>query len=559
MSDPENQAKSGKGPVGVKGLALAGEGGDTSVIYRHAFTVTGFTLLSRVLGMARDLVIAHRFGATGVTDAWVQAFRIPNALRRLTGEGSLTIAFVPLYVRLATEQGRPAAALFARRVLGLVLLFTLALAVLGMVFNEPLTALFSPGFRSDPEKFALAARLLAWTFPYLVLISVVAWAMGVLNSEGRFAAPAAAPALLNGAIIVAVVGFAGAFEVPVLSIAAGVLAGGLAQVLLQAPFLRSVGVPLLPRFEWNDPFVKRLFALLLPSLFGLAVYELNILVLGIIASYLPSGQIFHYNNATRLQELVMGLFTFAFTTAGLPTLSEHLAREDWPRVRETLRLTFSATLYIVFPAMVGLVVAGRGIVSMLYLHGAFSAADVESTASVLEVLALAMPAIAGVRVMVPVYYALGDARTPVIVSALTLVITGSLGWYLSQTYLVWGLAAGLTLGTWFQCGMLGGFLIPRARALAPWFPWPAALRQIAAALPMGLGVYWLHGMGQWQASSGSILNWMILIALVVGGAGAYLLLTLALGEPEAGNWVALARRAIVRIKPGAAGGSSSRS
>lgn len=515
---------------------------EAATLYGFAGTIAFFTLLSRILGMARDLVIAHRFGATGATDAWVQAFRIPNALRRLTGEGAMTIAFVPIYVQVRAEDGAEAARAFARRVLGLVLVVTIVLSASGIVLSEPLTAVFSPGFLNDPAKFALTARLLAWTFPYLAMVSLVAWAMGVLNAEGRFAAPAAAPILLNVGIIVAVLAFSGWFPVPILSVAAGVLAGGVAQVVLQVPSLLAVRVAPLPLPDWRDPHLKRLFALLLPSLFGLAVYELNLIVLGVIASYLPTGQIFHYSNATRLSELVLGLFTFAFATAGLPTLSEHRAREDWPRLRETLRLILSATSYTILPAMVGLAVASQAIVAMLFLHGEFAYADVSSTAATLRLLTLGLPAVALVRMLVPVYYAFGDARTPVFVSALTMIVTGALAWLLSQRFEVQGLAAGLSLGTWFQCGLLALLVRSKTRPLGQWIPWRSLMLQLVTALVMGAAIHVLHGFGVWSQGSFSLLNWVIFVGIVAGGATLYFLVTLLLGEPQARHWLELLNR-----------------
>jgi putative peptidoglycan lipid II flippase len=520
---------------------------EAETLYGFAGTVTFFTLVSRVLGMARDLVIADRFGASGATDAWVQAFRIPNALRRLTAEGSMTIAFVPTYVRLRTEQGEAAARAFAQKVLGLVLVATLALTVLGIAFSGPLTAAFSPGFLADPAKFDLAARLLRWCFPYLVLVSLVAWAMGVLNSEGRFAAPAAAPIFLNLGIIVAVLGFSWAFADPIVSVAAGVLVGGGIQVLLQGPSLSAAGVWPRPRLGWRDPAQRRFYGLLLPSLLGVAVYQVNIILLGIIASYLPTGQIFYYNNATRLTELVMGLFTFAFTTAGLPTLSEHQARQDWAALRETLALTFSATLYTILPAMAGLTAAATPIVVMLYAHGAFTYQDALVTADTLQMMALSMPAVAAVRVMVPVFYAFEDARTPVKISLGSVAVTTLLGWWLSQRYEVVGLAAGLSIGTWFQCVLLALALRHKARPLGRWFPWRALWMQSGAALVVGAGVFGLQGYGTWSASGASALNWLIFAGVVLGGTLAYLALTLALGEPEARHWVDLGRRLLARV------------
>ncbi len=521
---------------------------EEAAIYRHAGIVTLFTLLSRVLGMARDLTIAHRFGAGGATDAWVQAFRIPNALRRLTAEGSMTIAFIPIFVRVREQQGQAAAMEFSRRVLGIVLTATVVLTVLGIAFAGPLTAVFSPGFLDQPEKFALTATLIRWTFPYLMLVSLVAWAMGVLNAQGSFAAPAAAPIFLNLGIILAVVGFSGVLAQPVLAIAGGVLAGGVAQVLLQVPSLRSVRAPLLPLGGWRDANVRSLFALLLPSLFGVAVYELNIIVLGVIASYLPTGQIFHYHNATRLSELVMGLFAFAFTTAGLPQLSRHQAHQDWERFSRTVRLTFSAVLYAILPAMAGLIATAPGVVAMLYLHGAFTYGDVMSTADTLRLLALGMPALAGVRVMVPVFYALGDARTPVAISAATLVVTGLLGWWLSLRFEVLGLAAGLSGGTWFQCALLGLLLRRKAAHLEGWFPWRALGVQGAAALACGLAAWWAIRFGQWQLGAFSATNWMIFLLTLAGAAALYGAATLLLGDAQARNWLGLAKRVLGRRK-----------
>ncbi|MDH4248845.1 MAG: murein biosynthesis integral membrane protein MurJ, partial [Deltaproteobacteria bacterium] len=516
-------------------------------LYGSAGVVTFFTLVSRVLGMVRDLVIAHRFGAGAASDAWVQAFRIPNALRRLTAEGSMTIAFVPTYVEERTREGQEAATRFARQTLGLVLFATLLLTGLGMVFSEALTLMFSPGFQSDPEKFDLTATLLRWSFPYLVLVSLVAWAMGVLNAEKRFAAPAAAPVFLNLGIIVFVIWLAWAFTPPILAVCAGVLAGGVAQVALQLPSLVAVGVPIVPLGDWRSPAMRRLFTLMLPSLFGVGVYQINLILLGIIASYLPTGQIFHYNNATRLTELVMGLFTFAFATAGLPTLSEHRSREDWGKMRDTLSLTLSATLFTVFPALAGLVAGAHGIVAMLYLHGAFNPADVLSTAAALQAMALGMPAVALVRVMVPVFYAFGDARAPVGVSALTVVVTAVLGWVLSARYEVVGLSLGLSLGAWFQCGLLALSLRGRGQLSGGWFPWRAVRLQGAMALGMGLLVFWIQGYGDWAQGSFSLHNWGVFLIFILGGAGGYLAGTLALGEGEARNWLNLFQRLAARL------------
>ena len=454
---------------------------------------------------------------------------------------------MPIFVQVREQQGKDAAIVFSQRVLGLVLAATFALTFLGIVFATPLTAVFSPGFLGDPEKFELAAALLRWTFPYLMLVSLVAWAMGVLNAQGSFAAPAAAPIFLNVGIIGAVLLFSGYPAQPVMAIAGGVLAGGVAQVLLQVPSLASQRVRPLPKLGWKDQNVRELFKLLVPSLFGVAVYEINIIILGVIASFLPTGQIFHYHNATRLTELVMGLFAFAFTTAGLPELSKHKAHQDWRRMTDTVRLTFAAVLFTILPAMTGLIAAAPAVVAMLFLHGAFGQDDVVSTADTLRLLALGLPALAGVRVMVPVFYALGDARTPVIASAATLAVTAALGWELSRIWEVKGLALGLSGGIVFQCTLLAVLLKRKTTYLGPWFPWRSFAIQALAALASGSLAYQLVQLGEWTQGAFSVKNWTVFVISVAAAAAVYLGITWALRDPQSRNWLLLMRRAAAKL------------
>ena len=531
-----NQPEQDSAPIAGKPKAPRGE---ADALYGSAGVVTFFTLLSRIMGMVRDLTISHMFGASGATDAWVQAFRIPNALRRLTAEGSMTIAFIPVYVEIRERKGREAALTFARKVLGLILAVTIALSAIGMIFSREITLLFSPGYDDMPEKLALTAQFTRWMFPYLVMVSVVAWAMGILNAEKRFWSPAASPVLLNVGMVSAIALLSSRLATPALSIAVGILVGGVAQVALQLPSLIRAGLAPWPKLGWWDPDVRRLFKLLGPALFGVAVYQINILILGVLASYLPTGQVFHYNNATRLTELVMGLFTFAFTTAGLPTLSEHTARADWDKVNANIRFTFAAVSFTIVPATIGLMVASDSIVSMLYLHGAFHLPDVTSTARTALFMALGMPAVGAVRVMVPVFYALNDSRTPVAISALTLLVTTGLGWWLSGMYEVAGLALGLSLGTWFQAGLMFWRLGRESTELREWFPWRSVRLQVLSAAVMGIAAWSIQTLGRWQAGPFSVVNWIVFIAMLSVAIGIYAGGTLLLGEEQARNWVRL--------------------
>ncbi|MEC9070650.1 MAG: lipid II flippase MurJ, partial [SAR324 cluster bacterium] len=252
---------------------------ESNRILKHAGSVTIFTSISRILGAVRDLVIAHVFGAGWITDAFVQAFTIPNVLRRLTAEGSMTLAFLPLYTEIREHKDRESARKFAAQTLTLILAATTILSGLGIIFSPQLVFLFAAGFASSPEKFELTVLLTRVMFPYLIFVSLVAWAMGVLNAEERFAAPAAAPILLNIGIIGAAFGISPLLEKPIIGIGIGVLLGGIAQIMLQIPSLRKVGQSLKPILFFNDENIQRLLKLLGPSLLGVAVYQINIVVL----------------------------------------------------------------------------------------------------------------------------------------------------------------------------------------------------------------------------------------------------------------------------------------
>ena len=372
-------------------------------------------------------MIAHVFGAGWVTDAFVQAFTIPNVLRRLTAEGSMTLAFLPLYTEIREHKDPEAAKKFAAKTLGLVLAATTILTGFGILFSPQLVYLFAAGFASSSEKYDLTVLLTRVMFPYLIFVSVVAWAMGVLNAEGRFAAPAAAPILLNIGIIGSAFVISPLLEEPMIGIGIGVLLGGIAQILIQIPSLRKVGHSFKPQNFLNDENIQRLLKLLGPSLLGVAVYQINIIVLRNLASFMPTGQVTHYYNASRLSELILGVFAFAITSASFPELSQHTAAENWEKIRNTLRFTMSTTLLVIFPASIGLAVAAEPIVSMLYLHGAYAWSDVQNTSLTLQAFALSIPAVAMIRLQTSVFFSLKDTRTPVKVSLFSILLTGSSG------------------------------------------------------------------------------------------------------------------------------------
>ncbi len=501
-------------------------------ILKHASTVTIFTLFSRILGAARDLVIAHVFGAGWITDAFVQAFTIPNVMRRLTAEGSMTLAFLPLYTEIRDRKNPEAAKKFAAKTLALVLASTTILTGLGIIFSPQLVFLFAAGFASSPEKYELTVLLTRVMFPYLIFVSLVAWAMGVLNAEGRFAAPAAAPILLNIGIIGAAFGISPLLDEPIIGIGIGVLLGGIAQIILQIPSLRKVGQSLKPSTFFNDENINRLLKLLGPSLLGVAVYQINIIVLRNLASFMPSGQVTHYYNASRLSELTLGVFAFALTTASFPELSRHTASANWDKIRSTLRFTMSTTLLVVFPASVGLAIAAEPIVAMLYLHGAYVWSDVQNTAHTLQAFALSIPAVAMIRLQTSLFYSIKDTRTPVKVSLFSILLTGLLGWWLSQSLEIFGLALGLAAGTWFQWGLLTLFLLNETELRKRWWPLRSFLLYLLAAGGMAVFTWFASGYGFWEKGPFLFYNWIVFLALLTGSAFLYVSLLIIFREEQ---------------------------
>ena len=501
-------------------------------ILKNARTVTIFTLFSRILGAARDLVIAHVFGAGWVTDAFVQAFTIPNVLRRLTAEGSMTFTFLPLYTEIRDRKDPEAAKKFAAKTLGLVLAATTILTGLGILFSPQLVYLFAAGFASSPEKYDLTVLLTRVMFPYLIFVSLVAWAMGVLNAEGRFAAPAAAPILLNIGIIGSAFVISPLLEEPMIGIGIGVLLGGITQILIQIPSLRKVGQSLKPQNFLNDENIQRLLKLLGPSLLGVAVYQINIIVLRNLASFMPSGQVTHYYNASRLSELTLGIFAFALTTASFPELSRHTASENWEKIRSTLRFTMSTTLLVVLPASVGLAIAAEPIVSMLYLHGAYAWSDVQNTSLTLQAFALSIPAVAMIRLQTSVFFSLKDTRTPVKVSLFSIMLTGLLGWWWSQSQEIFGLVLGLAAGTWFQWILLSLFLLKQSELRKNWWPLRSSLLYILASVGVGGFAWYSRGYGSWENGPFLVYNWVIFGGILLGSVLLYGLLLLVFREEQ---------------------------
>lgn len=492
-------------------------------IKRNARIVSFFTFLSRILGAVRDLVMLHVFGAGAIYDAFIIALTIPNVLRRLTAEGSLSMVFVPLYTDIKQERGVEDARIFAQKVASLLIIVCTFLCALGIFYSDSLVQLFASGFEEGSEKFLLTSLLTKIMFPYLIFISLVALAMGVLNSEQHFAAPAAAPILLNVSIICTTLFFTHFFEQPIEAAAWGVFIAGIAQLLLQLPFLLRIKQPLLPKSFWNDTDIRQLLILMGPTLFGVAVYQINIIILRNLASDLPDGHVTYYNVASRLQELIIGVFAFAYATASLPEFSKHTSKEDWSHAFETLRSSISSAMFVVLPATAGFIAFALPVVSILFLHGEFNWEDTRISARALQVIAVSIPALTLVRIVVAIFFAMKDTRNPVIASTISVLVTAVSGYYLAQEYQVAGLVFALSLGVWTQAVVLLVILQIKRKEAFRCLPLLELGKYFLLSTLIAIGVHYSVAFGEWQYGPKSGMNWLIFNAVIISSVITYVL------------------------------------
>jgi len=392
-------------------------------IARAAGVLSALTLVSRVAGLARDIVVGAVFGASPAADAFFVAFRIPNLFRRIVAEGAASSAFVPVFTA-ERARGGPAAAAEAARVVGWAAgLWLTVLVVAGMLFSDSVVALFAPGFTTDPAKLALTVQLTRLTFPYLLFVGLAAWAMGTLHSFGRFAAPALGPVLLNVAIIVAVLSLSSRLDPPVLALVVGVLLGGVFQFVVQWPSLRAVGMKLSGAGSpWSHPAIRRVGGLLLPTVFGGAVYQINILVATMFASLLPDRSVSYLWYADRIFEFPLGIVAVAIGTAALPTLSGQAATGCYDEMGRSVAYSLRLVWAVCLPATLGLWILAPQIVESLFERGQFDATDAAMTAWALRAYVLGLLSVAAVRVLVSVFYALEQPRVPVRVALVALVV-----------------------------------------------------------------------------------------------------------------------------------------
>jgi putative peptidoglycan lipid II flippase len=380
------------------------------------------TLISRVLGLARDIVLARYFGAGIVMDAFIVANRIPNMLRRFFAEGAFSQGFVPVMARYREQHDHQEARELVDAVAGTLGLVLFVITLIGVVAAPLLVLIVAPGFVGEDGRFDLATAMVRFTFPYLFFVSLTAFAGGILNTYGRFAASAFTPVLLNVALIAAAMGLSPYLAEPGMALAYGVFIAGVVQLAFQVPFLAKINAIPRPRWRPKHEGVRRIGRLMLPAIFGSSVAQVNVLLGGVIASLLGVGKISLLYYSDRLMEFPLGLFGIALATVTLPYLSRQHANASMAEFSRTVDWSMKLVLLIAVPAGVGLIMLSEPLVATIFYGGEFSAFDVEMTALSLEAFALGLIGFSLVKILAPAYFAREDTKTPVKIGIIALVV-----------------------------------------------------------------------------------------------------------------------------------------
>lgn len=497
-------------------------------ILKATATVGGMTMISRVLGFVRDVIIARYFGAGMGADAFFVAFKIPNFFRRLFAEGAFSQAFVPVLAEAKEKRGHEAVKHLVNAIsfrLGGILLLLTAFGVFG---SSLWMLVFAPGFVDDPEKFQLAADMLSITFPYLLLISLVAFSSAIMNTYNRFAVPAFTPVFLNLVLIAFAVWVSPLLEIPVMALAWGVLVAGVVQLLFHLPFLYKLDLLPHPTRE-SDPGVGEVKRLMLPALFGVSVAQINLLVDTILASFLVTGSVSWLYYSDRLMEFPLGVFGVALATVVLPGLSKKAANENWQGFREDLDSALRLVWIIGLPATLGLLLLAHPLMVTLFHYGAFTDHDVQMSGASLMAYAFGLLGFILVKILAPAFYARKDMKTPVKVAVVALVTNTVLNLLLIGPFAHVGLAAATTISAFVNAGLLYWYL-QKQQVFAPLPGW----RKLGAKILLGnallvVFLLWLSPpLNDWLAFEVTQrLLW--LMGLVIGAIVLYGSALMALG------------------------------
>jgi putative peptidoglycan lipid II flippase len=501
-------------------------------LLKAAFSVSAMTLLSRVTGLAREIIGFNLFGAGAAMDAFQVAWRIPNLLRRLFAEGAFSQAFVPVFAEFKSKRGLNETKQLADRVASLLALILFVVTVIGVIAAPLLVVATASGFSAKPEKFALTVQLVRITFPYIFFISLVALAAGILNSFSRFKTPAFTPVLLNLCVIAAAIWLAPHVDPPILALAIGATIGGVVQLLFQVPALKKIGM--LPRLSlgaWqfrHDEGVMRILKLMGPAILGVSVAQISLLLNTQIASFLQTGSVSWLTAADRLMEFPSAMLGVALGTVLLPSLVKSHTQENPAEFSRLLDWGLRLTLLMTLPAAIGLALLATPLIATLFQSGKFGGADVLATRSALIAYAVGLSGIILVKVLAPAYYARQNIKTPVKIAVVSLIVTQLLNLAFVPLFKHAGLALSIGLAACVNAGLLFYFL-RRDQLFSPQPKWlEFSFKLFVALYVMAVAVWLMAGTeAEWLAMTKLAkivkLCWVIAAAILIYFASLYAL------------------------------------
>lgn len=426
-------------------------------------------MISRLLGFVRDMVIARYFGATAGADAFFVAFKIPNFFRRLFAEGAFSQAFVPVLSEIKEKRGHAAVKHLINAILFRLGGILLVLTAFGVFGSGLWMLVFAPGFADDPEKFQLASDMLSITFPYLLLISLVAFSSAIMNTYEQFAVPAFTPVFLNLVLITFAIWVSPLLDIPIMALAWGVLVAGVVQLLFHLPFLKKLGLLPIPSPK-TDEGVAEVKRLMLPALFGVSVAQINLLIDTILASFLITGSVSWLYYSDRLMEFPLGVFGVALATVVLPGLSKKAATANWQGFRQDIDTALRLVLIIGVPATLGLLLLAQPLIITLFHYGAFTENDVTMSGMSLMAYSFGLLGFILVKILAPAFYARKDMKTPVKIAVVALVTNIVMNLALIGPFAHVGLAAATSISAFVNAGLLYWFL-KKQHAFAPLPGW----------------------------------------------------------------------------------------
>jgi len=496
-------------------------------LIKSSSIVSVMTLLSRVLGLVRDVVVAQYFGARA--DAFFVAFKIPNFLRRLFAEGAFSVAFVPVLSEYKTQRSMAEVKLLIASVSGVLGLILFLVTVVALLLAPWLPYVFAPGFSDDAEKFALTGNLLRITFPYLLFISLTAFAGSILNAYGRFAVPAFTPVLLNVCLIFSTLVMTSWFIEPLYALAWGVFMAGALQLLFQLPFIARLGLLVRPTYQPKQEGVGRILKLMGPALFGVSVSQINLLLDTLLASFLEPGSVSWLYYSDRLNNLPLGIFAIAIGVVILPALSKKHAEDNPHHFAQTLDWATRMIFLLALPAALALVVLATPLMATIFFHGEITPYDIGKMTLSLQAYGTGLFAFMLIKVLAPGYYARQDTKTPVKIGIQAMMVNMVLNLALVGPFQHAGLALATSLSAFFNAYMLyrGLKATGHYKAQPGWASFVPKVLIANGALfavmyfMMGDAQQWLE-WGTWQR-----IGWMS--AIVGAGVGVYFVTLLVFG------------------------------